>query len=281
MGFWAKRPFLPPWFAGGQRQGRLGRRRPADLPATAAASERGKRERAARGFSSLTHLGLGRAVEAAPRGGNGGGDGLAVVARCGRAARQWRGCGGSVVRRGRGRAIYSRSEVGSGEIFVLTGAPARSRRLAGIPAAGDGIARAERQDGSGGDGTTRAEVVEGKISLVGPAAVRRGGGPQRPAPGEATAHRRSGQRRGTSWSTRCCAGRAGVACWGIEGRGAGGVDGARRSARGCGGGHARPGCGRKKGGGEKKKKEGKREKRKGEKENEEKKIRIGKEKEKK
>jgi hypothetical protein len=39
---------------------------------------------------------------------------------------------------------------------VLTGAPARSRRPAGIPAAGDGIARAERQDGSGGDGMARA-----------------------------------------------------------------------------------------------------------------------------
>jgi hypothetical protein len=50
---------------------------------------------------------------------------------------------------------------------VLTGAPARSRRQAGIPAAGDGIARAERRDGSGGDGMARAEVVEGKISPVG------------------------------------------------------------------------------------------------------------------
>jgi hypothetical protein len=52
-----------------------------------------------------------------------------------------------------------------GEIFVLTGAPARSRRPARIPAAGDGIARAERQDGSGGDGTARAEVVEGEKYL--------------------------------------------------------------------------------------------------------------------
>jgi hypothetical protein len=97
------------------------------------------------GFTSLTHLGLGRVVEAARGRRRTGGVGLAVVARCGRAARQWRGCGVLVVRRGRDRAIYSRSEVDSGEIFVLTGAPARSRRLAGIPAAGDGIARAERQ----------------------------------------------------------------------------------------------------------------------------------------
>jgi hypothetical protein len=50
---------------------------------------------------------------------------------------------------------------------VLTGAPARSRRPTGIPAAGDGIARAERWDSSGGDGMARAEVVEGKISPVG------------------------------------------------------------------------------------------------------------------
>jgi hypothetical protein len=93
--------------------------------------------------------------------GDGGGDGLAVVARCGRAARQWRGGGGSVVRRGRGGAIYSRDEAVRGKIFVLTGSPARSKRPAGIPAAGVGIARAERQDGSGGDGMARAEVVEG------------------------------------------------------------------------------------------------------------------------
>jgi hypothetical protein len=54
-----------------------------------------------------------------------------------------------------------------GKIFVLTGAPARSRRPTGILAAGDGIARAERRDGSGGDGMARAEVVEGGISPVG------------------------------------------------------------------------------------------------------------------
>jgi hypothetical protein len=143
----------------------LGRRRPAGLPATAADSERGKRRRAARGFFSLPHLGLGRAMESAPRGG--GGDGLATVARCGRAARQWRGSGGLVVRRGGGGAIYSRDEAVRGKIFVLTGAPARSRRPARIPTAGDGIARAERRDGSGGDGMARAEVVEGEISPVG------------------------------------------------------------------------------------------------------------------
>jgi hypothetical protein len=56
-----------------------------------------------------------------------------------------------VVRRGRRGAIYSRNEAVRGKIFVLTGAPARSRWLAGIPAAGDGIARAERQEGSSGD----------------------------------------------------------------------------------------------------------------------------------
>jgi hypothetical protein len=123
--------------------------------------------------------------------GDGGGDGLAVVARCGRAARQWRGGGGSVVRRGRRGVIYSPNEVVRGKIFVLTGAPARSRRPAGIPAAGDGIARAERRDGSGGDGMARAEVVEGGNISRRLAAVRQGGGPRRPVPGEVTARRRS------------------------------------------------------------------------------------------
>jgi hypothetical protein len=70
-----------------------------------------------------------------------------------------------VVRRGRGGAIYSLNEVVRGKIFVLTGAPARSRRPVGIAAVGDGIARAERQDGSGGDGMARAEVVEGEYLL--------------------------------------------------------------------------------------------------------------------
>jgi hypothetical protein len=123
----------------------------------------------------------------------GSGDGLAAVARCGRAAKQWRGSGGLVVRQGRGGAIYSRDEAVRGKIFVLTGAPARSRRPAGIPAAGDGIARADRQDGSGGDGMARAEVVEGRNISRWPAAVRRGGGPRRPAPGEVMARRRSGR----------------------------------------------------------------------------------------
>jgi hypothetical protein len=50
-------------------RGELGRRRPAGLPATAADGERGKRRRATRGFFSLPHLELERAVEAAPRGG--------------------------------------------------------------------------------------------------------------------------------------------------------------------------------------------------------------------
>jgi hypothetical protein len=81
-----------------------------------------------------------------------------------------------VVRRGRGGAIYSLNEVVRGKIFVLTGAPARSRRPAGIPAAGDGIARAERRDGSGGDGMARAEVVEGEkyLPLAGGGSAGRG-----------------------------------------------------------------------------------------------------------
>jgi hypothetical protein len=48
---------------------------------------------------------------------------------------------------------------------VLTGALARSWWLAGIPAAGDGMAHAERRDGSSGDGMARAEVVEGEKYL--------------------------------------------------------------------------------------------------------------------
>jgi hypothetical protein len=144
----------------GQRQGRLGRRRPAVLPATAAASERGKRERATRGFTSLTHLGLGRAVEAAHRGGNGGGDGLAVVARCGRAARQWRGCGGLVVRRERGRAIYSRSEVGSGGDFC-------GGEVAGGSTGGRPGPVAGRRDGTGRGGGRRAAVESLQASGAG------------------------------------------------------------------------------------------------------------------
>jgi hypothetical protein len=62
-----------------------------------------------------------------------------------------------------------------GKIFVLTGAPARSRRPTGILAAGDGIARAERRDGSGGDGMARAEVVRGGyLPLVGGGSAGRG-----------------------------------------------------------------------------------------------------------
>jgi hypothetical protein len=77
-----------------------------------------------------------------------------------------RGNGGVVVVRwcgedGAGLFIAGARSV-QGEIFVLTGAPARSRRPTGIPTADDGIARAERQDGSGGDGTTRVEVAEGE-----------------------------------------------------------------------------------------------------------------------
>jgi hypothetical protein len=117
-----------PWLAPrSEAGGVLERRRPAGLPATAADGERGKRRREMRGFFSLPHLGLERAVEAAPRGENGGGDGLAVVARCGCAVRQWRGCGGSVVRRGRGMAIYSRNEVGSGEDFLCSPVLRRGR----------------------------------------------------------------------------------------------------------------------------------------------------------
>jgi hypothetical protein len=54
-----------------------------------------------------------------------------------------------------------RNEADRGKIFVLTGAPARSWWPAGIPVAGDGMARAERRDGSDGDGMAQAEVVEG------------------------------------------------------------------------------------------------------------------------
>jgi hypothetical protein len=67
VGGLAKSLLLPPWFATGQRQGRLGRRRPAGLPATTAAVERGKRERTTRGFSSSTHLGPRRREELVPR----------------------------------------------------------------------------------------------------------------------------------------------------------------------------------------------------------------------
>jgi hypothetical protein len=101
-GFWPNGLLLPPWFAAGQRQGRLGRRRPAGLPATAAASERGNRERATRGFPSLTHLGLGRAVEAAPREGSGVAAVLGGRRRCGA--------------RGKGKRSLWRCEAGSGEV---------------------------------------------------------------------------------------------------------------------------------------------------------------------
>jgi hypothetical protein len=66
-GFWPKGLLPPPWFATGQRQGRLGRRQPAGLPATSAAGERGRRERATRGSFHLTHLGPRRREERAPR----------------------------------------------------------------------------------------------------------------------------------------------------------------------------------------------------------------------
>jgi hypothetical protein len=73
---------------------------------------------------------------------------------------------------------------------VLTGAPARLRWPTGIPAAGDGIARAERRGGSGGDGMARAEVVVGGyLSSAGGGSVGRG--PRRPVPSEVTARRRS------------------------------------------------------------------------------------------
>jgi hypothetical protein len=48
-------------------RGGLGRRRPAGLPATTAAGERGKRERTTRGFFSLTHLGSRRREGLVPR----------------------------------------------------------------------------------------------------------------------------------------------------------------------------------------------------------------------
>jgi hypothetical protein len=86
-----------PWLAPRTEVGGLGRRWPAGLPATAADGERGNRRRAMRGFFSLPHLGLGRAVESAPRGET------AVVM----GLRWWLDV---VVRRGRGGAIYSRDE---------------------------------------------------------------------------------------------------------------------------------------------------------------------------
>jgi hypothetical protein len=141
-GFWPN-GHLPPLARTPDRgRGELGRWRPAGLSATTADGERGKRRRATRGIFSLPHLGLERAVEAAPRGG-GGGDGL----------RWWldvavrRGKGGAVVVRwcgedGAGLFIAGTRSV-QGKIFVLTGAPARSRRPTEILAAGDGTARAE------------------------------------------------------------------------------------------------------------------------------------------
>jgi hypothetical protein len=80
-----------------------------------------------------------------------------------------------MVRRGWREAIYSQNEAVRGKIFVLTGAPARSWWPARIPAAGDGMARAEQRDGSGGDGMARAEVVGG-ISPVGRRRLGREGG---------------------------------------------------------------------------------------------------------
>jgi hypothetical protein len=61
-GSWPKGHLLP--LARTPDRGRgLGRRRPASLSATATDGERGKRRRETRGFFSLPHLGLGRAVE--------------------------------------------------------------------------------------------------------------------------------------------------------------------------------------------------------------------------
>jgi hypothetical protein len=119
----------------------------------------GKMERRTRATYSGAHLGLGLLVEAAPREEAAVEMGLVVVARCGCAARQWRGGDGSVVRRDRHGAIYSRNKAVRGEIFVLTGAPARSWWPARIPVAG-------RRDGSHrvtgrlaqGDGTARAAM---------------------------------------------------------------------------------------------------------------------------
>jgi hypothetical protein len=135
MGGLGKHALLPPR----SRQGRGGGRTPRSgggLQVPTAAGGRGKRRRRARASHPRAHLGLGRREEPDRRAAADWWCWLAVVARCGRAARQWRGCGGLVVRRGRGRAIYSRSEVGSGEIFVHTGAPARS-----TPASSSSFAR--------------------------------------------------------------------------------------------------------------------------------------------
>jgi hypothetical protein len=101
-------PWLAPWTEVGVGGG-LGRRRPAGLPVTAADGERGK-EGGRRGGSSPPSPWARARCGVGSTWGDGGGDGLAVVARCDRAARQWRGGGGSVVRRGRRGAIYSRNE---------------------------------------------------------------------------------------------------------------------------------------------------------------------------
>jgi hypothetical protein len=140
----------------------------------------------AEGISAPAYLGLRWFVGAAPREEAAVGMGLVVVARCGNVVRQWRGGDGSVVRRDRRGAIYSRSKAVRGEIFVLTGALAGSWWPAGIPVA-------EQQDGSGGDGTARpsggmvrAEAVEGGY-LPGGGSAGRGRGDR--SRGEVTARR--------------------------------------------------------------------------------------------
>jgi hypothetical protein len=152
-GFLAKPPFPSPSSVqnrerGGGTLGAAGRRRAAASRGLTAAGGRGKRRRRARASHPRAHLWLGRREGPDRRAAADRWCWPTVVARCGRAARQWRGCGGLVVRRGRGRAIYSRSEVGSGKIFVHTGAPARSTPASSgsfSTAPGDTTTRQRRQ----------------------------------------------------------------------------------------------------------------------------------------
>jgi hypothetical protein len=110
-------------------------------------------------------------VGAAPREGAVVEMGLAVVARCGSAVRQLRGGDGSVVRRDRRGAIYSRSKavrrnIPSGGLAGEGGALAGPWWPAEIPVAGrrDGSCRATRRlgrgwVGRGGSGRQRGAVA--------------------------------------------------------------------------------------------------------------------------
>jgi hypothetical protein len=138
------------------------RRRPAGLPATAAASEGGESERASRGFTSTTHLGLGHGVEADRRGDRGaaaafrGGGAVGFGEegrRCGAAALVWcdepgRPSALFYRRRRRVREWRYFSGEAAGELGELRELRPVMRRL--------GLVCARR--GSAGDGTRRAGV---------------------------------------------------------------------------------------------------------------------------